>query len=409
MRKYFFLVLILSISMLDAKHLALLISTEDGYPLHTDKDVSTMQKILGNRYEYIVLYKKDATSIKIREELIKVSTRLNPQDTFLFYYSGHGSRFESFSGHEADKKDDFLVTSDVSCDDNNIANVIDDDELNYRLSQIKAKKIVVIDACHSETMYKSIVVKSNNQTKRYKGCSKNTFTRAFPKNPLFENASVSNMLFLGAARENESAEGTREGGVFTLALAKALQNNPSSSFGELIRQIQKNIKPIATRLGATGAFVPSLSSEGINPNNLYAKDIFVVPKRESREDFLTCLSRHKGGIDLVIHGAKRVFTFDERVILKTKVANKKGYIYLLDMLDNNAFTILEERSISSCITLRDKSTKQCQFTNLIATAPFGQSIIYAITTDKKIDKNSFESSLKKENFKAGMVSFEVYP
>jgi len=414
MKKYLFLVLLIT-SILEAKNIALLISAEDGYNLYTDKDVETMKKALGSSYEYIILYKKEATSTKIREILIKLSKSLTPKDTFVFYYSGHGGRFENISSSEADKKDDFLATSDYDCINNQIDNVMMDDELNYRFAQIKAKKVVIIDACHSETMYKSFA-SDTSLSKLYKGCSKGDLTRAFPKNPKFENAKVSNMLFLGAAGENESSEGSDEGGVFTLALAKALKDKGNISFAELINQIKKNIKPIAKRLkdkgnNVYGAFVPSLYSDDINPSQLQTKDIFVVPNNPQKEDFEDYLDQHIADIDLSIHGDKTIFSFDERVILKAKIANQKGYIYLLDILDKNSFSILSQKNIDECITLKDRSKKQCQFTNLIASAPFGQSVIYAITTDRKLpsQKNEFRNALKKEAFKAGKVSFEVYP
>ena len=178
----------------------------------------------------------------------------------------------------------------------------------------------------------------------------------------------------------------------------------------------KNIKPIASRLKAkgnnvSGAFVPSLSYEDIDPNSLYTKDIFVVPNKPQKEDFEAYLDKYLGGIAFSIHEDKTLFSYDERVILKAKVINQKGYIYLLDILDKNDFTILAEKNIDECITLRDKSKKQCQFTDLVASAPFGQSIIYAITTDKKLPstKRGFKKAMRKISFKAGKVSFEVYP
>lgn len=405
------LLLLMAFSFAQAKHIALLIETEGGSPLFTIKDVENMQKMLGDKYEYIIFNEEEATSSNIRAELIRLSKILKENDTFVFFYSGHGSRFENDSSQENDRKDDFLVTSDILCNnDNEIKNVLLDDELNYRFSKIKAKKIVIIDACHSETMYKSFS-SDNKYSKMYKGCSKGTFTRAFPKNPQFENAIVSNMIFLGASQENESAEGSREGGIFTLALAKALKENPHSSFKQLLKETQRNIKPIATRLNRTGAFVPSLSSKDINPNTFYAKDIFVVPREAIKEKFETYLNKHIGGFDLSLQGDKKIFTYHKRVRLKAKVDNEKGYISLVELLDQNDFTIIEQKPISECFLRPDKRYKECVFSELFATAPFGQSNVYAITSKNKLPNTprAFVKALKKTTFKAQKISFEVYP
>jgi len=99
MKKSIFIILILCISLLDAKYLAFLISTEDGAPLYTDKDVATMKKLLGDKYEYIILHKKDATYHNVRDKFIKISKMLNSDDTFVFYYSGHGARFDNLSSN----------------------------------------------------------------------------------------------------------------------------------------------------------------------------------------------------------------------------------------------------------------------------------------------------------------------
>jgi len=144
MRRLILISLILS-NIVWAKYVALLVETASGDPIYSEKDIVTMQKLLGDRYEYTILHQAEATSTNIRAKLNELAKELSENDTFVFYYSGHGDRFANGDSNEADKRDDFLVTSDLKyITDTKITNVLLDNELNYLYSKIKARKIIII-------------------------------------------------------------------------------------------------------------------------------------------------------------------------------------------------------------------------------------------------------------------------
>jgi hypothetical protein len=93
-----------------------------------------------------VLYNRD--SMRIEEYLARYSS-LNPNDSFIFYYSGHGSTANDVSGDEADGQDESIVLSDGQRN-----RYFLDDSMNGYLNEIPAKKLVLFDSCHSGTAFK---------------------------------------------------------------------------------------------------------------------------------------------------------------------------------------------------------------------------------------------------------------
>jgi len=430
------LLLSLFVNNLFAQKIALLVETATGYPINSDKDIVTMKELIRSDFEIIVIPNAKATSDNIRQALKSIAKRLTKSsDTFIFYYSGHGDRFINKNSDEKDKEDDFLVTKDMSCNHNKIDHVIIDDELNYRYAQIKAKKIIIIDACHSETLYKGVAKNkaikrftNSSLLKSYETCNnKDGLVRNFKVPSKYKTVQASNMLHLAAALESQQAEGSPEGGIFTLALQKALKEKGNIPFSRLIEEIKNNIKPIATRLGGDGLFTPNLKEEGINKRTLYTKDIFAIPKRERQENSLeSYLQNQLGGINLKIHGDDKSFVYEQRIRLKAKVSTNYTHIYLIEMLDKNHYKLLNNKTIDDCYTLKNSSQKLCQYQNFKAKAPFGKSKLYMIATQKPLNFGSLnkdsiisedffdaplslKEQLKNQAFGVGRVEFHVMP
>ena len=430
-----FVLLMLLVTVTHAKKVALLVETASGYPINSDKDVVLMKKLLHHDFKITTISDEEASSTNIRKALIQMAKELTDDDLFVFYYSGHGDRFTNSTTKEDDHQDDFLVTKDMTCHYNKIDNVIIDDELNYRYAQIKAKKIIIIDACHSETLYKSVatnkatkLLNASSILKSYETCNnRDGLTRNFKVNPKYRMAQPSNMIHLAAALEEQQAEGSPEGGIFTLALEKALKEKGNISFKRLIEEAKNNIKPIATRLGTDGMFTPNLKEEGISSKTLYTKNIFVIPKKDPQDSSLqSYLDSQLGGIDFQIHGDSESFVYEDRIRLKSKVSTNYAHVYLIEMLDKNHFKLLDSKGIDECISLMNSSQKACQYTNFKAMAPFGKSELYLIGTQKALSLNlhakdsvitsdafsseaSLKNQLQNQAFGVGSVSFNVMP
>jgi hypothetical protein len=390
--------------------------------IKSDKDIITMKRLLGSRYEIRVLNNPEATSTRLRAELEQVALEVNPNDIFLFYYSGHGGRFLRGDSREDDTHDDFLATKDVRCNRDAVVGVMVDDELNYLYSKIKAKKVIMIDACHSQTMYKGIM--DGETSKAFKGCGSiyGVLKRGFKIEPKFKNAQADNFIHLGASKENENADGSMEGGIFTLAIERVLREQGNISFDRLIKEVRKNIKPIATRLGAVGAFTPSIVQKGLSKELIYTGDIFELPKPKPKKRKISLqemLNNHLGGIDLQLQEEKSYFKYFERIILKAKIEDRYSYIYLLEMLDRNNYKMLKETDSNECIPIPNQNRRVCQFTDLIASAPFGESLVYMVVSSKPFefrpnktitifDADTITQEIEKERFDVGQVSFGIY-
>jgi len=105
---------------------------------------------------------KDATHAQVLEAFQKLASRLKPEDTLLFHFSGHGTRVrdkgteELPEGDEDDGFDEAICLYDTKADGSGL---ILDDELGKLLEALPANDLlVVLDCCHAGTGIKAIDV-----------------------------------------------------------------------------------------------------------------------------------------------------------------------------------------------------------------------------------------------------------
>ena len=80
-----------------------------------------------------------------------------PGDRAFLYFSGHGLQVKDESGDEEDGMDEAISTYDLKAGDDDWTNVILDDELEPLIADMKGRAVtVVIDACHSGTISRSL-------------------------------------------------------------------------------------------------------------------------------------------------------------------------------------------------------------------------------------------------------------
>ncbi|SIQ00410.1 protein of unknown function [Rhizobium sp. RU20A] len=134
--------------------------------LHGPKnDVVAMQglltKTLGFAPETIKVLKdgeatRDTVTGQIQQWLIDGT---KPGDRVYLYFSGHGLQVKDLSGDEEDGMDEALAPFDIKPGDTDFTNTILDDELEPLLAKLKDRQVtVVIDACHSGTISRSLSV-----------------------------------------------------------------------------------------------------------------------------------------------------------------------------------------------------------------------------------------------------------
>lgn len=146
------------------------------------------------------LYDRDATKEAIIGQLLDIRDRVKPNDTFVFFFAGHGAME---NGHM------FLAAAEV----NSLASertltfkgIRDDDLLNL-IADIKGSTLVVLDACHSG----QIITAFQNKETRAEAASR------------FQYESRPNMAILAATDSGGLAEenGELRQGLFTAALLR---------------------------------------------------------------------------------------------------------------------------------------------------------------------------------------------
>ena len=157
-------------------------------------DINETKDVLINKYKYEetnITVLTDNTAIKptssnIIMQLYNLAFRTKKENIKEIWisYSGHGSYIKDNNNDEKDRRDECLVPLDYKKN-----GLITDDMINHIFSFInpKIKVIVIIDACHSETILdlpyryisgnKNVIENKNNKIKSYvilvSGCRDN--------------------------------------------------------------------------------------------------------------------------------------------------------------------------------------------------------------------------------------------
>lgn len=129
-------------------------------------DVPLIEKLLKEKHGYApdsirVLRDQDASRAAILSSIDEwLINGTQPGDRVYFYFSGHGLQVKDQNGDEEDGLDEALSTYDIVAGDGDWTNVILDDEIDAMLAKLKDRAVsIVIDACHSGTISRSLSAK----------------------------------------------------------------------------------------------------------------------------------------------------------------------------------------------------------------------------------------------------------
>lgn len=243
MRKILIIIgIVLSLlSSLEAKKYALIVGMPSGFkgPVAEGIKIDTNNiKELLKKYDFKITKLSDPTTKQFRK-VMKSFKKLKKEDTFIFYYSGHGAQTKDRNGDEKDGKDEAIVLNPPH-------SLIIDDEMYSLLSKIKANKYVFFDSCHSGTAFKFQDDDTQYQSKSL-GFIDTEDNSQF--NSFAEKKVKNTLVFMGAAADGTSAIGTSQGGYFTNALIDGLKRkkadlnkNGKITFDELLKFTRNQIK-----------------------------------------------------------------------------------------------------------------------------------------------------------------------
>lgn len=129
-------------------------------------DVPLIEKLLKEKQGYAadsirILRDQDASRAAILASIDEwLVNGTQPGDRVYLYFSGHGLQVKDASGDEEDGLDEALSTYDIAAGDGDWKNVILDDEIDAMLAKLKDRAVsIVIDACHSGTISRSLSTK----------------------------------------------------------------------------------------------------------------------------------------------------------------------------------------------------------------------------------------------------------
>jgi metacaspase-1 len=202
-----------------------------------DLDIDNMKKVaavMGYAPADIkVLFNDQATYANVQRALASwLRDGVRADDHVLIYFSGHGTRVPDPSPGNAGGVDDALVLHDVARTRINgratLKNVLIGHELGAALAAIPSRDVLVlVDACHSGTATRTLTL-GNRRLGVGSGYMKFYSWPGMPtattRGLRARAAGSENYAALAAARDDEFAVGTEQGGLFTLGVVEAIQN-----------------------------------------------------------------------------------------------------------------------------------------------------------------------------------------
>ncbi len=408
------LLLVVFISPIFAKDRALLVGIDEYWytsPLRgSKKDVKNMKQFIQDVWDYKpneirTLTDKKATRKGILDAfdnwLIKDS---RPGDRVLFYYSGHGYYVEDDDGDESDGYDETLCPVDTEISGETM---IRDDEIEARLRQLNDRKVtVIIDACHSGTVTRSLGLRRPDPSIKTPVFSypKVSLTRSLSKPEGFVS-SEKNVVAYSAVAPNQVALVDTENpyqGVFTTRFIQGVQEKRADSnhdgqvsHAELLEYIRRESQAYCDRKPrqcTARALSPQLEAKP----EMLAADVRTgkAPRTNNTAGQVSSLLQHDNKANLRVKILpRRLFKKGEKMQIRID-SNHKGYFLLFDINSEGKLTRLFPNQYSK---QGDKhgyvKAKQTIVIpdhhygfDFIANEPFGKGLLVALVVEDELSR-----------------------
>lgn len=328
-----------------------------------------------------VLRDQQATVQAFRQQLKQLSEQVQPDDRVLIYFSGHGSNTEDKNNDESDGLDETLELHDGS---------FIDDELGEWLGKLKSQNVVVlIDACHSGTSTKSLgpnrygmtqgYVKARNLKQPLRDAQQ---TR---KDLLIEpsHSKSGHYVAIGAAQDNQYAQATAQGSIFTKAMLDSIEelrrSQPEISVKTLFDRTTTKVAEV------TQSFTPSLTGSP----QLAQKTIRFVDVSDAVEQKV--LWRETVGL---VRGALTPLSIDAPITLKEGdlfefqvELPKSGYlnVVMIGPTDNGTVLFPNPYVTDNRVSAQTLKIPTAGTFNIRAQAPLGKTLVAVFLTDQPTD------------------------
>lgn len=366
-----------------------------------DLDINMMKdtaRMMGFEPDQIkVIMDEEATTENVKQVMQSWLTEgVNPDDRVLIYYSGHGTNIPDENGDEADGVDEVLTMYELGVTrrggKSTLTGVLRDDDIGQILKRIPSKNtLFLIDACHSGTATKGLSLSSRSFDQPV-GVSKFFYYDNMPSSKSsFSVAykSGTNYVSLAAAQDNQKAIATEKGSVFTLGVQNAVAQAAAASGEITLKEIEASVSDyIVGSVKANQVFNPHLSG-----NKQLAGQTIKLKNRKPVWQALEQIAAGAGQLKVSNNGSTTYLEGD--VLELTTHLPRDGYLNIVSVSRDDKATILFPNRFHN-----DNHVSRGQLVfptdkmgfDITAGRPFGQSMVVAMLTKKKI--NLYESGFK---------------
>jgi hypothetical protein len=363
-----------------------------------DLDIDNMKKVaevMGfANGDVKVLFNEQATYANVRQALATwVRNGVGPEDHVLIYFSGHGTRVPD--PERAGGADDALVLHDVERASvqghATLKNVLIGHEFGAALAAIPSRDVLVlVDACHSGSATRNLTL-GNARLGVGSGVMKFFSYPGMPTGPTgmtrgFRAASgTENYAALSAARDDEFAVGTEQGGLFTLGVVDAIQGAARD---------QKHPSVADLRTAAT-AFIAAHTDEQSRHHpvadgneRLIKGALDLIPLRDGQGPTWRALApRAARGTRVTRSGSGGEIHVGQEVALEVALP-RPGYLNVVAVDSEDRATVLYPNKYATANEVKAGSfrfpTPAMDFV-LRASEPLGPSLVVAFLTDKRVN------------------------
>lgn len=329
-----------------------------------------------------------------------LSEGVTENDNILIYYSGHGVQITDKDNDEQDGRDEALTLHSLGLIPGSYSGIITDDELAALLNSLPSKKVtIIVDACHSGTVTRSMTQSLDLQSKAYGQTrfqpkalpyrGSRSLSRSIGTKDVSIDSSLAGVVTLSAAQDDEQALATERGSTFTLALSEALQMWGSDASINTIMSTASEI--INQRVDKKHVFRPNLTGDKSRFEQAIRVDNSNRVQQINWLDAKTMASRLKP-IDVQLNQAD--FVEDDLLNLQLNIPTS-GYLNVLGIDSDDALILLypnkfDANNYVQAGTLQLPGAHDFEWR---AQAPWGNNLLVAIFSEQKV--NLYQSSLQK--------------
>jgi len=359
-----------------------------------DLDVAIMRRVarrLGFTPAGIRVLEDDAATLGAVERTVRewLVDGVDADDRVLIYFSGHGTQLIDRDGDESDGRDEVLVMHDMRLSGGEITGALVDDRFHGLLAEIPATDVMlVVDACHSGSGYKSVrgeltgALGGVPKTHRFAGQSASGGGESFVT---LEKGSVE-MPFVAmmAADDHEVALATERGSTFTVGIERTIDASVAAGEAPTPREIVARVREfIKSEYASTPQtiYTPQIGgSEALidTPVALGSAN----PLREQLERRVARLE------PLSVRSSERVFPIGDRSLRITVEVPAAGFLNVVTVDPHGESRVLYPNRFDpdNAVTAGELSipTSAMRF-DLRADGPPGEHLVAAFWTPRPLD------------------------